>query len=205
MWFPQSAGAWDPSERSLPTTLPQPLTFFHSAIQEAIEATKHFSFFSAGVLWSQTVNHKCTINNLCTYIHNIPCLFPVIRTCQADWNTYTWPIYSSSGHRSIFCGVSVVCGRDAVNPALSKGQGQLWVMEYDWRMKWSATPKIFHHPQWELKKIALGLCGAPLFLTGSRTTALMVAWSWSHMISTCEQWMLLIEPGTCVSPLFPKL
>lgn len=48
-------------------------------------------------------------------------------------------------------------------------------MEYDWRMKWSATPKIFHHPQWELKKIALGLCGAPFFLTGSRTTALMVA------------------------------
>lgn len=93
------------------------------------------------------------------YIHNFPCLFPVIRTCQADWNTYTWPIYSSLGHRSIFCGVSVVCGRDAVNPALSKGQGQLWVMEYDWRLKWSATPKIFHHPQWELKKIALGLCG----------------------------------------------
>lgn len=140
-----------------------------------------------------TINAQSII---CVHIYII---FPVF------WNTYTWPIYSSSGHRSIFCGVSVVCGRDAVNPALSKGQGQLWVMEYDWRMTWSATPKIFHHPQWELKKNSIRFMWCSTFLTGSRTTALMVAWSWSHMISTCEQWMLLIEPGTCVSPLFPKL
>lgn len=71
MWFPQSAGALDPSERSLPTTLPQALTFFHSAIQEAIEATKHLLVFFD--IRQRTINAQSII---CVYIYiNFPVYF----------------------------------------------------------------------------------------------------------------------------------